>query len=92
MKREVVILIIGIIALALLYYFLTKKSTPTTVVNNQGLIPSATTAINKLGNAINVTSQDIKSVSDALIALFGKKDTQTYAGTGTESTDNTYYA
>lgn len=73
MKKETIIIIVGIIALALLYYYTSKKATPI-VTNQSGLIPSATTAINKLGNAISVTSNDITSVFGALTGLLSKKD------------------
>jgi hypothetical protein len=72
MKKETIIIIVGIIALALLYYFTSKKSV-TVATNQTGLIPSATSAINKLGSAVSVTSTDISSVIGALTGLLGKK-------------------
>jgi uncharacterized protein YpmB len=91
MKKEVLIIIFGVIFLAVLYYFLSKKPTVTPV--NTGIIPQATTAINKLGTSISVTSTDIKAVADALTSLLGLKkaasNTGIAGGTDTTIYDNT---
>lgn len=91
MKKEVVILIIGVIALAVLYYFLTKKSTTVTPTTSTGLVPTATSAISKLGTAVTTTSADIKAVYDALTGLLAKKTTQPTVAGDSSGSDAQYY-
>lgn len=87
MKKETVIIIIGIIALAILWYYVSKKPTVTPV--NTGIIPQATSAVNKLGTSIAITATDIKAVVDVLGGLLGQKSSSNTGIAG--GTDTSVY-
>ena len=89
MKKEGVVIIIGIILLVALYYFLNQKSTQSsTSTGLTGAINTFSNSVKNLGSSINVTSANISSVTGLLGGLLSTKSSQPDPiVTTTESTD-----